>query len=292
MKKWMLALAACLTLLLGGCGSKNDPNTVTILNYGKYFEPSLLDQFEEETGITVKYEEYESPEEMYAKYKAGSIRYDVACTSDYIIQKLIQEGETLDIDFNNIPEFSNIDKKYLDYCKNFDPQNRYTLPYFFGTVGILYNTKMVDPAKTDTWNVLWDKEYAGQVIMENSVRDTYMVALKLLGASCNTTDREILDRSLDLLLEQKPQAAVFNILLHTLHAAGELNGGQRSLPVPGGERAGDYVYGVLRRGGHADQLKIELLELGVKGFSHNDLLLPGRAPGQVGAPAYPKRPVI
>lgn len=204
MKKWTFALAACLAFLLGGCGAKNDPNTVTILNYGKYFEPSLLDQFEEETGITVKYEEYESPEEMYAKYKAGSIRYDVACTSDYIIQKLIQEGETLDIDFANIPEFANIDKTYLDYCKNFDPENRYTLPYFFGTVGILYNKTMVDPAKTDTWNVLWDKAYAGQVIMENSVRDTYMVALKLLGASCNTTDRAVLDQALDLLLEQKP----------------------------------------------------------------------------------------
>ena len=206
MKKQLTALilAACTAFLLSGCGSKNDPNTVTVLNYGKYFEPGLLDQFEEETGITVKYEEYESPEEMYAKYKAGSIRYDVACTSDYIIQKLIQEGETLEINFENIPEFQNIDETYLGYCKNFDPENRYTLPYFFGTVGILYNTKMVDPAETNSWNVLWNPKYKGQIIMENSVRDTYMVAEKLLGASCNTTDREILDRSLDLLLEQKP----------------------------------------------------------------------------------------
>lgn len=197
-------IAACSALFLSGCGLENDPDTVTVLNYGKYFEPGLLDQFEEETGITVKYEEYESPEEMYAKYKAGSIHYDVACTSDYIIQKLRQEGETLEIDFTNIPEFTNIDQKYLDYCKNFDPDNSFTIPYFFGTVGILYNTTMVDPAETDTWNVLWDKKYSGQIIMENSVRDTYMVAEKLLGASCNTTDRDILDRSLDLLLEQKP----------------------------------------------------------------------------------------
>ena len=205
MKKWMAALTiSCCLILLSGCGNENDPNTVTVLNYGKYFEPTLLDQFEKETGITVKYEEYESPEEMYAKYKAGSIHYDVACTSDYIIQKLIQEDETIPIDFEKIPEFSNIDETYLAYCRNFDPDNSRTIPYFFGTVGILYNKTMVDPAETNTWNVLWDKKYAGQIIMENSVRDTYMVAEKLLGASCNTTDRNILDRSLDLLLEQKP----------------------------------------------------------------------------------------
>ncbi|MDE6890025.1 MAG: ABC transporter substrate-binding protein [Eubacterium sp.] len=199
-----LLLAICCTAFTSGCTNKNDPNTVTVLNYGKYLDPVLIDQFEAETGITVKYEEYESPEEMYAKYKAGSIRYDVACTSDYIIQKLIDEGETLDIDFDSIPEFANIDETYLDYCKTFDPDGRYTLPYFFGTVGILYNTKMVDPAETDTWNVLWDEKYSGQIIMENSVRDTYMVAQKLLNVSCNTTDRDILDQSLELLLKQKP----------------------------------------------------------------------------------------
>ncbi len=200
----VLCLCLCAAFLLAGCTSKDDPNTVVILNYGKYFDPKMIDLFTEETGIQVKYEEYESPEEMYAKYKAGSIHYDLACTSDYIIQKLIQEGETLEINFDNIPEITNIDQKYIRYCKNFDSDNRFTLPYFFGTVGILYNTKMVDAAETDTWNVLWDEKYAGQIIMENSVRDTYMVAQKLLGASCNTTDQKILDQSLDLLLKQKP----------------------------------------------------------------------------------------
>ena len=205
MKKWLTVFTVvCCLIMLTGCGKEHDPNTVTILNYGKYFEPGLLDQFEAETGITVKYEEYESPEEMYAKYKAGSIHYDVACTSDYIIQKLIQEGETLPIDFENVPEYANIDETYLDYCKNFDTDNSRTIPYFFGTVGILYNKTLVDAAQTNSWNILWDKRYSGQIIMENSVRDTYMVAEKLLGASCNTTDRDILDRSLDLLLEQKP----------------------------------------------------------------------------------------
>ena len=134
-------------------------------NYTFPVELLLLKIFEEETGIKVEYEEYESPEEMYAKYKAGSIHYDVACTSDYIIQKLHQEGETLEIDFSNIPEFKNIDKTYLDYCKNFDEDNSYTVPYFFGTVGILYNKTMVNPQETDTWNVLWDEKYAGQIMV-------------------------------------------------------------------------------------------------------------------------------
>lgn len=205
MRKWIYALfLACGMFLLSGCGTENDENTVTVLNYGKYFDPKMLDKFTEETGITVKYEEYESPEEMYAKYKAGSIHYDVACTSDYIIQKLIQEGEALEIGFENIPEYANIDPKYIAYCKNFDSENRYTLPFFFGTVGILYNKTIVDPAETDSWNVLWNKKYDGKIIMENSVRDAYMVPQKLLGQSCNTTDRDILDRSLDMLLEQKP----------------------------------------------------------------------------------------
>ncbi len=200
----LFILVVCMSLSLAACGSDEDPNTVVVLNYGKYFDPKMLDQFTEETGITVKYEEYESPEEMYAKYKAGSIHYDVACTSDYIIQKLMQEGEALEINFDNVPQLSNIDQKYLDYCRKFDPGNRYTLPYFFGTVGILYNKTMVDPSETDSWGILWDEKYSGKIIMENSVRDTYMVAQKLLGASCNTTDQDILDRSLDLLLNQKP----------------------------------------------------------------------------------------
>jgi len=199
-----LCFFCAVAFTLSGCGTKDNPDSLVVLNYGKYLEPSLIDQFEAETGIDIKYEEYESPEEMYAKYKAGSIHYDVACTSDYIIQKLIQEGETLDIDFDNIPLMSNIDEKYLNYCKNFDSGNRYTIPYFFGTVGILYNKTVVDPSEAESWSVLWDEKYSGQIIMENSVRDAFMVAEKLLGASSNTTDRSILDDSLDLLLKQKP----------------------------------------------------------------------------------------
>ena len=174
MKKFLFSFMLIAGLLtLSGCGQKEDENALVILNYGKYIEPDVIQQFEKETGITIKYEEYESPEEMYTKYKAGSIKYDLICTSDYMIQKLINEGEVLEMDYDNIPLYENIDPTYVEFSKAFDPETKYTLPYFFGTLGILYNKTMVDEADMDSWNVLWNPKYKGQIIMENSVRDTY-----------------------------------------------------------------------------------------------------------------------
>lgn len=207
MKKRFLCFAALLftTVALAGCGgSSNNENTLTVLNYGKYFDPEALEMFEKETGITVEYEEYESPEEMYTKYKAGSIDYDLLCTSDYMIEKLIKEGEVIEMNYDNIPEYKNIDQKIIDTSASFDPEHKYTLPYFYGTVGILYNSDEVDASEVDTWNVLWDSKYEGKVIMENSVRDCFLVPLKQLGYSLNTTDEIELREALDMLLEQKP----------------------------------------------------------------------------------------
>ena len=147
MKKFLFSFMLIAGLLtLSGCGQKEDENALVILNYGKYIEPDVIQQFEKETGITIKYEEYESPEEMYTKYKAGSIKYDLICTSDYMIQKLINEGEVLEMDYDNIPLYENIDPTYVEFSKAFDPETKYTLPYFFGTLGILYNKTMVDEA--------------------------------------------------------------------------------------------------------------------------------------------------
>ena len=193
MKKFLFSFMLIAGLLtLSGCGQKEDENALIILNYGKYIEPDVIQQFEKETGITIKYEEYESPEEMYTKYKAGSIKYDLICTSDYMIQKLINEGEVLEMDYDNIP-----------FSKAFDPETKYTLPYFFGTLGILYNKTMVDEADMDSWNVLWNPKYKGQIIMENSVRDTFVPALRLLDYSINTTDEDELNEALSMLCDQK-----------------------------------------------------------------------------------------
>lgn len=207
MKKKLFFLVTLLfaAAFLAGCGNDSkSEETLTVLNYGKYFDPEALKMFEEETGIKVEYEEYESPEEMYTKYKAGSIDYDLLCTSDYMIQKLIGEGEVLEMNYDNIPEYKNLDDGIIEASAAFDPNHTYTLPYFYGTVGILYNTDEVDVSETDTWNVLWDTKYEGKIIMENSVRDCFLVPLKQLGYSLNTTDETELNEALSMLLDQKP----------------------------------------------------------------------------------------
>ena len=207
MKKFYLLLCSVLFAAVSftGCGNSSDgKETLTVLNYGKYFDPDALKQFEEETGIRVEYEEYESPEEMYTKYKAGSIDYDLLCTSDYMIQKLIEEEEVLEMNHDNIPSYQNIDQNIIDASASFDPTHRYTLPYFYGTVGILYNTDEVDASKTNSWDILWDSEYEGRIIMENSVRDCFLVPLKRLGYSLNTTNEQELDEALTMLMDQKP----------------------------------------------------------------------------------------
>lgn len=193
------------SFLLIGCGKKKvDPNELTVLNYGKYIDNSVIKKFEQETGIKIKYEEYESPEEMYAKYKAGSIDYDLICSSDYMIQKLIKENEVLPIDYTNIPLIRNIDSKILNYAQSYDKGNAYSMPYFYGTVGILYNKTKVSEKDIGSWDILFNKKYSGKIIMENSVRDTFVVALKKLGYSINTTNKKELDKALKLLIKQKP----------------------------------------------------------------------------------------
>ncbi len=207
MNKKFFALGASMftAVLLAGCGSSaKSGESLTILNYGKYFDPEALKLFEEETGIEVEYEEYESPEEMYTKYKAGSIDYDLLCTSDYMIQKLIEEEEVLPMNHDNIPGYQNIDQSIIDASASFDPEHTYTIPFFYGTVGIIYNTTEVGASEADSWDVLWDSKYDGKVIMENSVRDCFLVPLKRLGYSLNTTDEGELNEALSMLLEQKP----------------------------------------------------------------------------------------
>lgn len=197
------------TVLTAGCGGSQEvKDTLTVFNYGEYIDPAVLDMFFDETGIEIKYEEALTPEEMYTKYKAGAIDYDLLCSTDYMLQKLIQEGELQEIDLASMENSGNIGEKYWEFSKAFDPENKYTVPYFWGTLGILYDTtKVKEPV--DSWDVLFNGDYAGEIVMQNSMRDAYMVAMKALGYSLNSNNAEEVNAAHDLLIKQKPDVQAY-----------------------------------------------------------------------------------
>ena len=208
MKTVCVLLVIALTMT---CGCAKSPDTaeqapeemsLTLFNYGEYLDPVMIEKFTKETGIKINYEEASTPEEMYTKYTSGGISYDLICTSDYMVKRLIDEGEAQPVNYRKLENFANIDPEYLKLSESFDPGNKYSMPYFWGTVGILYNTKKVNKP-VDSWDVLFDGEYKGEIIMQDSMRDSFMVALKYLGYSLNTNDEDKLREAADLLKAQK-----------------------------------------------------------------------------------------
>lgn len=172
-----------------------------MLNWGDYIDEDLLDQFTEETGIEVNYQTMATNEEMLVKLEASDCIYDVCFPSDYIIEKLIEKDLLHELNKENIPNLANIDERFLDL--SFDPENKYSVPYMWGTVGILYNTTMVDEPVT-SWDILWDEKYDQQIFMYDSIRDTIGVALLKLGLSINTRDEADIKAAETALIEQKP----------------------------------------------------------------------------------------
>ncbi len=210
-------LVACVSAtLLSGCGGQSTetasvPKTgevLTVFNYSEYLDPDMLEQFTAETGIEVKYEEATTPEELYTKYKSGGISYDLVCTSDYMCKRLIDEGEAQPVDFGSMKNASNINKRFWTFNKAIDPSGTYALPYFWGTIGILYDTTKVN-GDIDSWDVLFNGDYSGQIIMQDSMRDTFMITLKYLGYSLNTTDEAQIREAADLLKKQKPDVEAY-----------------------------------------------------------------------------------
>lgn len=197
MKKILLFL---LTILVLTSCSKDDSNVLYVYNWGEYIEPALIEKFEKETGIKVIYDTFEQNEDMYMKVKEGGNNYDVVVPSDYMAEKMIKQGMLEKIDYSKIPNFKYIDEKFrnLDY----DPKNEYTVPYMWGTVGILYNKNKVKE-KVDSWNILWDEKYKDNIIMMNSTRDTLGVALKRLGYSMNSRNEAELEKAKESLIKQK-----------------------------------------------------------------------------------------
>ncbi len=171
---------------------------VNVCSWGEYIDESLIDQFEEEYGVRVNYQTAESNEAMYSLLKSGGADYDVIVPSDYMISQLIEEGMLEELDYGQIPNYSQIDDRFKDLpC---DPENRYTVPYTWGTVGIIYNAAVVDE-EIDSWSVLFDDTYAGQVLLINNSRDAIGVALKYLGYSMNTTDPDEINEAFELIAD-------------------------------------------------------------------------------------------
>ena len=205
----------CAVFVFGGFYYARENNMmnsekVVVYNWGEYLDPEVLTLFEQETGIDVVYEEFETNEILYPKINSGAIAYDVICPSDYMIQRMIENDLLAEINFDNIPNVKNIGKDYMEQSRQFDPENKYSVPYCWGTVGILYNKTMVDEPIT-SWSVLWDEKYKDNILMQDSVRDAFGVTLKYLGYSLNSTDLDELTEARDLLIKQKPLVQAYVI---------------------------------------------------------------------------------
>lgn len=206
MKK-MLALLLCSTLSLGllsGCGQDGANGKVYVYNWGEYIDEETIKLFENETGIKVVYDEFETNEIMYPKVEAGASAYDVICPSDYMIEKMIRNDLLQELNWDNLPNAkANIGKQYYQQSEGFDPGNKYSVPYCWGTVGILYNKTMVDEP-VDSWSILWDEKYRDNILMQRSVRDALMVSLKLNGYSMNSLEQDQLQKAKQSLIDQAP----------------------------------------------------------------------------------------
>jgi len=211
----VVPVAICIVFIGGGFyyAKENDVmngEKLVVYNWGEYIDPEVLTMFEEETGIDIVYEEFETNEILYPKISSGAIAYDVICPSDYMIQRMIENDLLSEINFDNIPNLKNIGKQYLEQSRQFDPENKYSVPYCWGTVGILYNKMMIDEP-VDSWSILWDPKYKDNILMQDSVRDAFGVTLKYLGYSLNSTDLDELTEAKNLLIEQKPLVQAYVI---------------------------------------------------------------------------------
>ena len=233
MKKRVFAISmaglTAASALLSGCGASGNTGTsgtdsaasgsadggeLYVYNWGEYIDEDVISQFEDETGITVVYDLFETNEEMYPVIEAGAVNYDVVCPSDYMIQKMRENDLLAELNFDNIPNIDQIDPAYMEMSQAFDPENKYSVPYCWGTVGILYNTKLLDelgvPAPTK-WADLWDERLSGEILMQDSVRDAFMVALKKDGYSMNSESKDELEQAKQELIDQKPLVQAYVI---------------------------------------------------------------------------------
>lgn len=204
------------SLFFAGCDmfaeeQEEGDDLLYVYSWGDYLSPAVLEQFEEETGIHVILDEYDTNESMYPRVAEGAENYDVLCPSDYMIQKLIEHGLLQPLDFNQLPNAQKyIGEDFFAQSETFDKGHKHNVPYCWGTVGIMYNTKMVKEP-VDSWEILWDPRYKGEILMQDSARDAFMIPLRMLGYSMNTKDPEELEKARNLLIEQKPLVQAYGV---------------------------------------------------------------------------------
>lgn len=207
MKKFSLILAFVLCLgVLCGCGNASDKETLKVFNWGEYIGEDVIDDFEEQFGVKVIYDTFATNEEMYTKLSADPGSYDVIFPSEYMADRMIKEGLISKLNMENIPNYSKIDDKFKGLY--YDENNQYTVPYTWGTLGIIYNTELVDET-VDSWDILWNEKYSRQILMLDSHRDSIGAALKKLGYSLNTINESELTQASELLSSQKPSVLAY-----------------------------------------------------------------------------------
>ncbi|MDY3052220.1 MAG: ABC transporter substrate-binding protein [Ndongobacter sp.] len=195
----------CLGLLLLGtsctANEAEQGEVVNVYNWGEYIDKDLLTKFQEETGIRVIYSNFTTNEDLYVKLKSGGSNYDVVVPSDYMIERMRNEGMLRKINWENVPNMRYVDAAYKNH--SYDPEQEYSAPFFWGTLGIVYNTTMVEEP-VDSWSILWNEKYAREIIMMDSSRDSLGITLRWKGHSMNSTDSAQLAEAKELLTRQYP----------------------------------------------------------------------------------------
>ena len=227
-----VACVLLVTLIVTGRSVKSD-RVVNVCSWGEYIDEDLITRFEEETGIRVNYQTAESNEALYSLIKMGGADFDVIVPSDYMIARLIEEDMLAELDYDNIPNFDLIDDTYKHL--SYDPENKYTVPYTWGALGIIYNTAMVSEPIT-SWSAMFDPQYAGQVLMINNSRDAIGAALLSLGYSLNTTDESQLEEAFSLIKQAKDNGVYQAFVMDEVF--GKMEGGNAAIAM---YYAGDYL---------------------------------------------------
>ena len=208
----LLTVAALMTPIFCSC-VQSDVTVLNVYNWGEYISDGSEDSYDTNAAfeewylaeygkeVKVNYTTYASNEDMYAKLKSGAVKYDIVIPSDYMIELMIEEDMLEEIDFSNIPNYQYIDEKYRNLF--YDPDNKYSVPYTYGMVGIIYNTTMVEDTP-DSWGLMWDENYKGKILNFNNPRDAFGTAMYKLGIDVNTSDTADWDAAFEALKAQKP----------------------------------------------------------------------------------------